>query len=175
MEVTITQRFEELWNNFVTSFKGSLLGESRKQTLTYPLAKLLLQDAILTWNEDYSINGAWLRQLTKDEPKKAAIVKEILNDDMHLTETDVKQSDDTLVRYGIPIGSGIAGLAISNALSASALVQAASTIGPMAIAIALCHSHIKSKKATTVSLMVDDYVEQLDKYKQAIIATLMAE
>ena len=44
-----TQRFEQLWEQFIATFKGSLITEARKQHVNLTLAKILLKDAAKSW------------------------------------------------------------------------------------------------------------------------------
>ena len=63
-----TQRFEQLWEQFIATFKGSLITEARKQHVNLTLAKILLKDAAESWTADYGVNGVWLKHLKQDEP-----------------------------------------------------------------------------------------------------------
>ena len=90
MNTTDKDRFESLWGDFIALVKGKLISTAAKQKLSTPLANLILSDAASSWNSEYDINGKWLSDLKKTNPKEAEMVREILLDDIHFEEMDVK-------------------------------------------------------------------------------------
>ena len=54
---TVTNKFNQLWNDFVSSFKGNLIAQARKQTLSFAFVKLIFSEACLSWTS--GILGKW--------------------------------------------------------------------------------------------------------------------
>ena len=79
MRNTEKEKFETLWSDFCTLVKGKLLTTAQKQTLSTPLAKLILKDAAGSWNDEYSMYGRWLHQLSQSDAAKAELVQDVLN------------------------------------------------------------------------------------------------
>ena len=103
----LTIKFQELWDNFVSSFKGILITESSKQGLSFAIVKLSLSESVLTWSSEYTINGRWLYKLIQEEPEKGALVKEILTKDISLTEVKSESSNSDSLKYVIPVGAAL--------------------------------------------------------------------
>lgn len=175
MEATIVNRFEKLWDDYLVSFKGALMEESQKQSLSYLVAKSLLQDVTLSWTTGYGLNCRWLDQLLKDSPEKGNLVREIITNDISLKEIWVQQDYSEYFKYGVPIGAGVAGFLAGNILGSGALGTVTATIVPIAIAVSLTNSWLKTNKEKKVEELIDTYVNQLEKYKQSIISVLLAD
>lgn len=174
MEV-LTVKFQELWNDFISSFKGSLITEANKQELSLGLVKIILSDAVSTWSSEYTINGRWLYKLMQDEPEKGKLVKEIITKDISLSEVKPESTNPENLKYIIPIGAGAIGYGAAYMAGLATVGTACSTLIPMAVAYPLAKTHISNKKSKEKERMINSYVDQLNKYKEAVISALMAE
>ena len=175
MATTINNEFENRWNDFLASFKGSMVSSSRRQEITLPIAKSLLQEAAMSWSQDYNLNGAWLRKLMRDYPKKGNMVREILLEDMTVEMPPEKSDNTNAIRYGIPVGTGLASLAAASLLSAGTATVIGSAVAGAAIGYVFSKSKIDDMKEKKVLGTVDDYGSQLEKYRNSIVSILMAE
>lgn len=175
MEETITQSFERVWNDFLSLFKGNLLTEAAKQELTLASARLMLAEAKLTWTTEYSLCGAWLSRLRKEDPRKGELVKTILTDDMKLSEAGLESYNGSAVKIAVPVGVGIAGFLISHFAGAGIIVQAGSTLIPAALTYPLSTQFVKDRRTKVENRIIDNYVAQLNKYKRSAISALLAE
>lgn len=174
MEIATT-KFQGLWNDFVSSFKGSLIMESRKQNVNYPLAKMLLNNCLLTWTSEYTVNGRWLYNLMRDEPEKGKLVKDIIKNDITLSPVNLTVSKSDCSRYIIPLGAGALGFGASYFAGLATPYVAGATIIPMAIAYPLTTRYLANKKEKAIDAIINAYVSQLEKYKQSIISALLAQ
>ena len=169
-------KFEKVWENFLNSFRGSLITQSRKQSLSYPLVKLLFQEASLTWTSGYGINCTWLDQLMNEYPEKGMIVKEILTKDMGIVELPVASYDNNnTIKLMASVGTGAIGYVISSFMGLGMVGVAASTILPAAIAIPIAQSQLSNAKSRNVNKTIDLYINQLEKYKNSIESVLLAD
>ena len=166
-----TQRFEQLWEQFIATFKGSLITEARKQHVNLTLAKILLKDAAETWTADYGVTGVWLQQ-----PKKGELVEEILTHDLTLQDVKIAPpKPNNALKVAAPIGAGVAGLAVAKALSLGTVATATAGAVPAALALPIVNARMETAAAKRKQRIIDAYVQQLDKYKESIKSILLAE
>ena len=173
MEV-LTIKFQELWDDFISSFKGNLIIESKKQDISFPLVKLTLTEAISTWLSEYTINGRWLYKLTQDDPEKGKLVKEIIIKDISLVEIKSNGPDSSSAKYLAPIGAGALGYGAAKLLGLATVGTACATVIPMIVAYPVAAQYISGKKDANQEQMINGYVNQLEKYKKSIISVLLA-
>lgn len=170
-----TNKFKELWKDFVTGFKGNLITESKRQPITLVLARLALADALLSWTSEYTINGRWLNNLIKEEPEKGELVKEILTKDVTLTEVAVPGKKPAALGYAVPLGAGAVGYAAAHYAALGTVGTVCATAIPAIVAYPLMKSYLdKSNQAETTGV-IDGYVRQLDKYREAVLSALLAQ
>lgn len=172
MNTTEKDRFESLWGDFIALVKGKLISTAAKQKLSTPLANLILSDATSSWNSEYDINGKWLSDLKKTNPKEAELVREILLDDIHFEEMDVKGELPLYYNYVIPAVGACAGCAISMYLGYGKLIQAASTVIPAALLYPAVNTFRNRMKETNKDKCIEGYIAQLEKYKNSVISVL---
>ena len=172
---TVTNKFNQLWDDFVSSFKGNLIAQARKQTLSFAFVKLIFSEACLSWTSEYSVNGRWLDNLVKENPANGNLVKEILTQDMALKEIAVQGDSLDFLKYVAPVGAGAIGYGISKALHLATLGTACATLAPLLIAIPVTNGCLNSRKENATMRLIDGYVAQLSKYREAVVAALMAE
>ena len=54
MDETIQKEFETQWKRFLDKLKGRLLEEAQRKNLSYPMAKLILNETALCWENDHN-------------------------------------------------------------------------------------------------------------------------
>lgn len=172
MEV-ITIKFQELWDDFVSSFKGKLLTESAGQGISFVAAKLSLSDAVLTWTSEYTINGRWLYNLIKEEPEKGKLVKEIITKDISITEVKSECSNSDKMKYMIPLGAGVVGYGVAYSIGLATIGTVCATLLPMIVAYPVTATHLSNRRAKEEEKIINDYVNQLNKYKEAVMSALI--
>lgn len=170
-----TNKFKELWHDFVTGFKGNLIDESKKQPITLALASLSLSDALLSWTSEYTVNGRWLNNLIKEEPAKGNLVKEIITKDVALTEVRIPQSKPAALGYAIPAGAAALGYAAAQCASLGTLPTVCATAVPAVVAYPFVRSYLDKSRHAEITGVIDSYVGQLDKYKDAVLSALLAQ
>lgn len=169
-----TNKFQELWNDFIASFKGSLMMEAKKQRISFPIAKMALSEAVSTWLSEYTINGRWLYKLLAEEPAKGDLVKEIITKDITLTEVKTEDAGSENLKYLVPAGAGIAGYLVSYFANFATLATILTTIAPMAVAYPLTKNYLSERAVKGDDKAIEAYVAQLNKYKESILSALMA-
>ena len=165
---TLRKQFEDLWEDYISSFKGNLITQALNQPMSYNLAKLSLEEATLTWLSEFDRRGRWLLKLQKSHPDKAADVKDIIKNDISINESKVSSS-----KYLIPTALGVGGYLLAKHLAYDLIKTACLTVIPALISIPMLNSFVKTKNQKASSDAIDSYVAQLDKYKNAIIDVLM--
>lgn len=171
----LTTRFQELWEGFIDSFKGDLLTESRKQNISFPLAKLALGEAVSSWTSEYTINGRWLYNLLKSNPAKGELVKEIITKDISLTEVKDNSSKSDGLKYLAPLGVGALGYGVARWFEMETMGTLISTILPMFAAYPIATNYLSNQHAKAQDSLINAYVNQLNKYKESIWSVLLAQ
>lgn len=169
---TEKEKFETLWSDFSTLVKGKLLTTAQKQTLSTPLAKLILSDATGSWDDEYTMYGRWLHQLSQTDSAKAELVKDVLLKDMSFTEVGQASVLPGYYNYLIPSVSACAGYALSRFLGLGLLADAALTILPAAISYPAVKQFRKSQAEAAIDKTVTTYMKQLEKYKNSVLSIL---
>lgn len=166
------ERFNKLWNDdFITSFRGALIRESAKQSLSYSLVKLLLDEKKLQWTLDTEMCGRWLVNYEKEFPEKGGQIRNVLLNDMEVTEVQVSSAGN-VVKYALPLAGGAVGYATSRVLELETLGTAAATILPIAVLYPATATYLSAKRKNKVLEQINAYVSQLDKFKRAVDAIL---
>ena len=121
MENTEKEKFETLWVDFCTLVKGKMITAAQKQTLSSPLAKLILTDAAGVWSDEYSMYGRWLQQLSQTDSAKADLIKGILLKDMSFIDVEQVKVLPDYCDYLVPTLSACVGFAVSRFFNLSLL------------------------------------------------------
>lgn len=172
MNTTEKEKFESLWTNFIVLVKGKLISTAAKQKLSTPLANLILSDAAASWNSDYEINGRWMSSLKGLDPQKAERVREVLLNDMHFDDVETKRELPAYYSYIIPVVGACAGYGVSMYLECSKIVQAASTIIPLALLFPAVNLLRNRMNESAKEQCVESYIAQLEKYKNSVVSIL---
>jgi len=171
----LTTKFQELWQDFVSSFKGNLISESRKQKISFAIANMALGEAVSTWTSEYTINGRWLYKLMQDEPAKGELVKEIFTKDIALTEVKPSGAKSDSLKYLVPIGAGAVGYGVAHLAELATIGTACATLVPMAVAYPITTKYLSNQKEKEEKNVINSYVNQLNKYKESIMSALLAQ
>lgn len=172
MENTNKEKFESLWKDFVALVKGKLITTANKQTLSTPLANLLLNDAKSSWGSEYEINGKWLSKFMETEPDKAALIRNVLLEDMTFSEVEATKPFPSFYNYIVPTAGAIAGLVVSACVGATKLIQGISTIAPAVLLYPAVKAYGKQRDDMNRDKDIEAYMHQLEKYKNSIVSIL---
>lgn len=168
--------FERLWDDFIASYKGKLIHDSNIQGLSFSLAKLLLEESCLGWITGSEMNARWLDNMYKESPQKAELIKEIIMKDISLTEiSDNNFHLNNTYKFLVPACAGVAGYTIAKILEFGMWGSALTTIIPVCVTHSIVKGRLAAKRDSKKQADIDEYVRQLDKYKKAIEAVLLAE
>lgn len=171
INMTHTENFERLWDNFIVKLKGKLLNVSMQKELTFSYVKLILDNEIYAWDSDYDEEGRWLKQYMNENPREGQLIKEILLDDMSFTEIEPPKKADSLT-YIVPVVGAAAGLGLSSIFNANLIVKAISTVAPAAILFPTTKTVLNYFSSYNSQTLIDNYIGQLDKYKNSIISII---
>lgn len=172
MNNTSKEKFETLWNDFSTLIKGKLIISAQKQTLSTPLAKLILSDGIGLWEDKYSMYGRWLQQFEESEPTKAQLVKDVLLKDMSFTEVKHPSILPDYYNYIVPSIGACTGYAISKYLELGVLAKSALVIFPALLSYPIVKQYRKHQTEITANKTIESYMKQLEKYKNSVLSIL---
>lgn len=169
---TQKEKFESLWADFITLFRGKLIEAANRQTLSTPLAKLILTDAASSWHSEYDINGRWLVKLSQEEPEMAQLIREILEKDLSLTDVPKPSELPAYCDVILPLATAGIGFAVSHYFDCGHIAQACATIIPGALAYPAVKKFRKTQIENNKQAMINQYISQLDKYYYSIISIL---
>lgn len=169
---TEKEKFETLWSDFSTLVEGKLLTTAQKQTLSTPLAKLILTDAAGSWDDEYSMYGRWLHQLSQTDAAKAELVKDVLLKDMNFAEVEQVSILPDYYNYLIPSISACAGYAVSRFLGLGLLADTALVILPAVMSYPAVKQYRKNQTNVVIDKTIASYMEQLEKYKNSVLSIL---
>lgn len=172
MENTEREKFESLWEDFLTLVKGKLISTAQKQTLSTPLANLILTDAAGSWSDNYSVYGRWLQQLSADAPEKSSLIKEILVSDMKFSEIEKKNSLPSYCDYLIPGAGAVAGYVVSHCLSFGKIAQAATILVPAILLYPAVKMFRNNQEEIYKDKDINSYISQLEKFKNSVLSVL---
>lgn len=166
------EKFESLWNNFVSLVKSKLMQASRGRSLTQPLANLILSEAAHTWVSEYDLNGKWLYKYAEENEKKAALIKEILLTDMQFSEIKQKGTLPDYCNYIIPAIGAAAGYAIGEYFKFNNIWHIVSTVAPAVLLVPAVKTYRNNQQSANKANSINLYIEQLTKYRDSIISIL---
>lgn len=169
---TEREKFESLWEDFLTLVKGKLISTAQKQKLSTPLANLILADTAGSWNDEYSLYGRWLHQLDIDAPEKSNLIREILVRDMKFCEIEKKSILPSYCDYLIPGAGAAAGYVVSHCLSFGKLAQAATILVPAILLYPAVKMFRNNQEEIYKDKDINSYISQLEKYKNSILSVL---
>lgn len=169
---TFRNQFEELWEDYISSFKGSLISQISNQPMSYHLAKRTLEEVTLSWLSEFDRRGRWLMRLEKEFPDKGAVVKDIFRNDISIKEIASSDSHVPASMYLVPAGLAAAGYFAAKLLAYNPIKTASLVLIPALISIPILNSHLKNKQKDKDDVIIDSYVTQLTKYKSAILEEL---
>lgn len=169
---TLRKQFEELWEDYISSFKGSLISQTINQPMSYHLAKRTLEEVTLSWLSEFDRRGRWLMRLEKEYPDKGGAVKDIFRNDITIKEIAPSGSNVSVGKYLVPAGLAAAGYFAAKLLAYNTIKTACLVIIPALISIPILNTHLKSRQKSREDAIIDSYVSQLNKYKVAILEEL---
>lgn len=166
------EEFEKCWKKFATRLQGQIMMQVKKGMLIHSSLNLILADCAGFWDSRHSEGGRWLDKYEAEYPEKAGIVRDILLKDMKFTGEEGNPSRYGALKYIVPVGSAVAGFAVSGGIGASGLVRAACTVVPAAVAYPVTLNIMKMKAEDGKKELIRAYMNQLDKYKLSIESIL---
>lgn len=163
--------FENVWNSFIVKFKGKLLSQSNNGNLNYSEVNLVFKDMVLSWSIKTDMEGKWLADYAFSNPEKGELIKKILAEDMTIKKIDKPKTPEFL-KYIVPFVGAAAGLCISSVCDAGIAVKAISTIAPAVVLYPSANTVLNTLKIRNNENLIEEYISQLDKYKQSIISII---
>lgn len=167
--------FNTIWQDFADAFKGALINESRKHKLTYPAVQLIFSEQVASWTSEYEAPGRWLIELSNREPEKGALVRDILLRDMHIEDLGEEGSRSRIWEYAVPLAAAGAGFGAARFLGLNALWTTCAAVAPAVVLYPVMKRTVGSADTRRDSSQIEDYVRQLDKYRNSVESALMAE
>lgn len=172
MENTEKEKFEILWDDFTTLVKGKLITTATKQTLSAPLAKLILSDAAGSWGDEYSTYGRWLQLFSQKESSKAELIREVLLKDLRFTEISSPNILPDYCNYLIPGLGALAGYTTSVYFDMGRISQVATVLLPAVLLYPAVKKFRTNQSKMAIDKTIDAYMEQLEKYKNSVLSIL---
>lgn len=168
MNKTTNPSFEKNWVKFSNRLQGQMLIESRQQHITLAIAKMLLADQKEFWDSCKKEGGCWLDAYEAEQPQKAAMVRQILLQDMAFTQEYTPKNGGSLIKYLLPVVGAAVGFSVSQAMGATAVLKTISSIALGAVSYPVATGLSSSAEDQNEKKMVKFYMDQLEKYRISV-------
>lgn len=165
------ENFLSTWEEYITKLKGLLLRQ-KNDSLTIDSASSALNEVNASWRSEYDILGRWLTDFTKFDEEKGKEITSIIFEDIKFEEIKVMSNYKHKILDILPWAGAALGFGVSHLFKAGQTIQAVLTILPPALLLPA------TKKAKTdfgiqqSRNLIDEYLSQLDKYKNTIISII---
>lgn len=163
--------FENYWSNFIAQVQGKLMKAASSQTLSFPYANLILNDAVASWFSEYDVNGKWLLNYKKSNPDKAKLVYEIL-EDIRFEKDVPTRVISPFYDYAIPSVGALGGWCISYFCGGIPVIRLISTLAPAAVLYPVARTWRRKMDETNKVKAIDKYISQLNKYYHSVVSVL---
>ena len=174
MSRTYYEQFENLWEIFISKFKGSLTVDFKNQKISYPLLKIALNDAKSSWESRYDEAGVWMANLMEEHPEKGNLVRKILTEDMKFTEFPEKKPLPPYIGSAAGLAGGAAGYFIAQIFTNNWILKGVASAVPFAMIVGAVKVMEKKSASACEQKMINDYIAQLDKYKNSVCSVLQS-
>lgn len=168
----VREVFEAKWNKFVDLVKGQMIIQSGNKKLNFAIAKLILSDAVSFWAAGYEEGGRWLKEFSDADPRRGALLRDILTSDLKFSEVKVSSGISPLAAGVSSLACGAVGFGISTLCNANIWVKIASTALPPALVFPSIKTASKAVAKQGQKKVINSYIEQLDKFKKAALTVL---
>lgn len=165
------ETFNGLWESFATALKGALLDLSKKDELDLDHAQIALAEQIMSWQNDYTTEGRWIKKLISEDEAWGNLVKKILTNDMKFDELPKVQNKRIGTILGA-IGGGALGYGVTAAADINSAAIIASTVVATAIGGVVGNGIDNKNKNQAIEKTINGYMEQLDTYYHAVVNAL---
>lgn len=165
--------FLKTWDSFENVVRGALIADAKENPLTYARAKTILAKESLSWQNDFASAGHWLSEYQKVDEQKGKEIRRILTEDMKFNEEKTPK-DMKSVKFLSAAGGGVLGYAVSQMADFETLGTVASVVLPMAACYVGGNVYGQSMHQNSVKQTIDAYCQQLESYKDSVIAIINA-
>lgn len=167
---TQVELFNGHWAAFTARLREQLQELSQTQRLTYENAAQALEEAALGWTSPEDEAGRWLKTFTQQYPKRGETVREILTQELRLTEPPARPELPKSFNYVIPLAGMAVGLGIAALNNASVPVMAAAGILPGVVLIPAVRALSGNLKNQGKSYLLEEYMVQLELFQAVILS-----
>lgn len=173
---SLQESFIKNWDEFVVEVRGALVNHAEKQRLTYSVASKILSDMLFEWRSDANVISKWLDDLKLSDYEKSVKVSDILFKSVSFENIDVEVNKTANYLPYAPFVISFVALGITWNLNLTFILKL--LVYPLALFLppVLLSKFVKNIqedfyiKAARNSIPA--YINQLDKYKEAILAVL---
>jgi hypothetical protein len=166
--------FEISWKRFETCLRGKLAERAAAQRLTLNAASFVLKDVSCGWFSKYEVTGKWLSDYEAIEHEKAAIVQDILKNDLAFRKEERQTRLPGYAKVAFPMAGALLGGGLARLLSAGPISSIAAAALPAVTLYFAVGGYEKDPLAKERASAVDAYVAQLDRYKISILHVVQA-
>ena len=166
------EEFNKLWEDFMVKLNGQIMKRSAEKMPSCKQMNMILEDCVLDWVSQETVCGRWFLQFEAENAKEARLVREILLEDMHFQECESQRELPSAAKIVVPAVGAVAGLAVSRALHAGTVIQAASAIVP-AVALSPVMMQVEAQlRSNNTQKLTEEYLQQMDVYYRSILSVL---
>ncbi|MDO5297466.1 MAG: hypothetical protein Q4F00_12720 [bacterium] len=177
--------FAELWNSFITKFKGQALSQAMQGRITCPALQMILNDLVLDWDSTYKSEGRWLDNLQKQYPEAGKEIHKIICNDMRFaspsqngagsfapSNAQLPSGNTHVSALVLTAGSAAAGMGLAHLLGRKLPGKAAAALLFGGTAGFVSHLFSQSSADNYQQDLLQQHLAQLEQYRQQVISIL---
>lgn len=165
--------FERHWSKFSSTVKNRLTEKSKVQKITLQYANLILNDTLLMWEDDTEECGLWLKLYVRKVPDKGGLIKNVIENNVRFYEIKERKGISDALKGVIAVLGAIAGFAAAYFLGVPLWAKILLTVLPAVIIFSILSVVQKNKNKANIKADIEDYLSQLDIYKNNILDILI--
>lgn len=164
--------FEIYWKKFTDTIRENLISESKKRGLTYSYACRTLKDCLLVWKSECDEEGRWLKAFADDDTQKAAKLKNIILDSVSFKEEQRIPALPERFKITLPVLTTALVVLVSILFDRSWIFTLVTSMISLIFVIPAAKKLVDTSGEKAAQKLVDNYMEQLNKYMFSVISLL---
>ena len=168
----LRKSFTDNWNEFLAELRGSLVNYAEKHNLSSASASQILSDTLFQWKSDSNIIAKWLDKLKNDDYEKSIKVSNILFKEIKFEKVEMKPDKLVEILPFLPWGISFVAFGITWNYNLSIWIKIAAIILPPILLKPIIRKKKEELNRLAAKATIPEYISQLDKYKEAILAVL---
>lgn len=167
------EKFSHMWETYKTGVRSRLYTLAESNKLTEATANEVLAEQAQCWQNDYTPEGRWVAELTREDMQRGRQVRKVLAEDQKFNYEEGNSAGSMPTVLGT-VGGAVVGLGVASALHMGTVGTIATTAVPAAVGLIGGNIYANKRKDAARKSLVDAYITQLDSFYHSVVALLNA-